>query len=156
MLRLQLPVSSYYLCSFKIWMAITVVFPIAGNVVTPCLSIVLVTRVYFCHSSRTSPTSHSCELTHFGPLWTNWHCQAWHSSVISLSIWAKLFSPTCSATTFMSPSHRHGQVFQSVVSQAKPLLYISIQYVVSSTFEYTTFWVGAPASTSGNRTVMWF
>ena len=31
------------------------------------------------------------------------------------------------------------QVFQSVVSQAKPLLYISIQYYVSSTFEYTTF-----------------
>jgi hypothetical protein len=32
LLGLQLPVSGYYLRSFEIWMAITVVFPIAGNV----------------------------------------------------------------------------------------------------------------------------
>jgi hypothetical protein len=39
MLGLQLPISGYYLRSFEIWMAITDVFPIAGNVVTPYSSI---------------------------------------------------------------------------------------------------------------------
>ena len=32
LLGLQFPVSGYYLRSFEIWMAITVVFPLAGNV----------------------------------------------------------------------------------------------------------------------------
>src|SRR5258706_11779530 len=90
MFGLQLPVSGYYLCSFEVWMAITVVFPIAGNVVTPYSSIVLVTGVYSCHSSRTSPTFHSCELTHFGPLCTNWHCQA--SIYLSKALLAYMFS----------------------------------------------------------------
>jgi hypothetical protein len=68
MLGLQLPISGYYRRSFEIWMAITDIFPIAGNVITPYLSIVSVTGVYSRHSPRTSPTFHSCEPTHFGPL----------------------------------------------------------------------------------------